>query len=97
MVLSGPPVEDALAEWPFDAHVVKLTTAFSRAGGFKTLLETAITTPPEQSLVCGGGGGSAGVVRLPVRPQVFRYTFVVPGATGEPLCCAGRCCSWTQT
>ena len=49
--LTGPPVEDALEDWPFDSHVLKLTTPFSRAGGFQHLLNKAITTPPDESLV----------------------------------------------
>jgi hypothetical protein len=51
VVLSGPPVEDALKDWPFDTHVLKLNKPFSRAGGFKDLLDAVITTPNDQSLV----------------------------------------------
>jgi hypothetical protein len=51
VVLSGPPVEAALEDWPFDSHVLKLNKRFSRAGGFKELLDAVITTPNDQSLV----------------------------------------------
>ena len=51
VVLSGPPVEAALEDWPFDSHVLKLNKRFSRAGGFKELLDAVITTPYDQSLV----------------------------------------------
>ena len=43
-------VEDALADWPFDTHVLKLETQFSRAGGFQRLLDNVIATPPKESI-----------------------------------------------
>ena len=47
----GPSVEEALADWPFDKGIIKVSGPFSRAGGFQVILDKGVWTEPRQSLV----------------------------------------------
>ena len=50
-VVSGPPIDAALEDWPYDKAVVSLHGLFSRAGGHQRVIDHVVTTPRDKSLV----------------------------------------------
>ena len=49
-VVVGPPIGVAMREWPHSKAVVRLTGAFSRAGGLQHAIDALVTTPRDKSI-----------------------------------------------